>query len=236
MLWEETKPEQFVVPDDILDLSFKIDCPKIALDHAEDLSAALHQALPWFGEEDAAGLHLIHGASTGNGWQRPDAGSGEDFIYLSKRRARMQLRVPKERIDDSRELTGQTLQVGEYRIIVGTAETKPLTNIGTIFSRYIRLLPDEAEEDFMQRMLEQLRDMNIQVKKMMCGIGHQFQLQEGLVETVSLMLADLEPQESVRLQQKGLGDDQKRGFGLFIPHKGIKPVGNMEDQSHFSGT
>lgn len=236
MLWEDDKPESFVVPDDILDLSYKIDCPKIALDHAEALSEALHQALPWFGEEEQAALHLIHGASTGNGWQRPDGEAGDDFIYLSKRRARMQLRIPKERIDDARALTGQTLVVGEYTITVGSSEEKPLTSMGTLFSRYIRLLPGETEEAFMQRMLEELRNLDIRVKKMMCGIGHQFQLREGPVETVSLMLADLEPRDSVTLQQQGLGEDQKRGLGLFIPHKGIKPVGDMEEQSHFSGT
>ena len=95
MLWEEDKKQQpFVVSDDVADLSFKIECKQIALDHAFDLSEALRKALPWLAEEERAGVHMIHGASTGNGWQRPEESDGETFIYLS-RRSRMQIRLPK---------------------------------------------------------------------------------------------------------------------------------------------
>ena len=96
MLWEEDKKQkEFVVPDDVADLSFKLDCKRIALDHAHDLSEALHEVLPWLAEEDQAGVHLIHGASSGSGWQRPDE-EGEGFMHLS-RRSRMYLRLPKTR-------------------------------------------------------------------------------------------------------------------------------------------
>jgi CRISPR-associated protein Cas6 len=236
MLWQEDDDQQeFKVPDTIVDLSYKIDCRQIALDHAHDLSWALHQALPWLAEEDDAGVHLIHGASSGNGWQRPDESSPEDFIYLSKR-ARMQLRVPRERIDDAHELTGQTLQVGEYIVEVGKAEVKPLTSLGTLFARYVPIMPGEDEEAFLQRIVTEMRDMDVKVKKVLCGVGHAFQMPEGRVETVSVMVADLDPKASVTLQQKGIGEGRKHGFGLFIPHKGIKAVGEMSEKSHFAGT
>ena len=236
MLWQEDDDKQeFVVPDDIVDLSYRIDCKQIALDHAQDLSDALHQALPWLAEEDDAGIHLIHGASTGNGWQRPDENSGEDFIYLS-RRAKMQLRVPRHRIDDARELTGQTLQVGDYSLQVGESQVKPLTTLGTLFARYVPLLEDEGEEAFLERIVAEMRSMDVRVKKVLCGVGHSFQLPEGRVETLSVMVADLDPRGAVTLQQKGVGEGRKRGFGLFIPHKGIKAVGEMSEKSHYSGT
>ena len=38
------------------------------------------------------------------------------------------------------------------------------------------------------------------------------------------MVAELTPEHSIRLQQAGLGEGRKMGCGLFIPHKGIKPV------------
>lgn len=236
MLWQEDDDNQEVlIPDDIVDLSYRINCKQIALDHAHDLSQALHRALPWLADEDDAGVHLIHGASSGNGWQRPDETSSESFIYLSKR-ARMQLRVPRERIDEAQELTGQTLQVGDYPVEVGAAEVKPLTTLGTLFARYIPLLEGEDEEAFLARIVEEIRALDIKVKKVLCGVGHSFQLPEGRVETLSVMVADLDPRASVTLQQKGIGGGRKHGFGLFIPHKGIKPVGDMAEKSHFSGT
>ncbi len=236
MLWQEDDDKQeFVVPDDIVDLSFRIDCKQIALDHAHDLSQALHQALPWLADEDDAGVHLIHGASSGNGWIRPDESCGEDFIYLSKR-ARMRLRVPKARIDDAHGLIGQILQVGDYPVRVGKAEIKPLTTLGTLFARYIALLDGEDEEAFLARIVEEIRALEIKVKKVLCGVGHSFRMPEGRVETLSVMVADLDPRASVTLQQKGVGAGRKHGFGLFIPHKGIKPVGDLSEKSHFSGT
>ncbi|TNF38704.1 MAG: type I-MYXAN CRISPR-associated protein Cas6/Cmx6 [Gammaproteobacteria bacterium] len=236
MLWvEEDDQQEFELPDDIVDVSYKIECRQIAIDHAHDLSMALLQALPWLAEEADAGVHLIHGASSGNGWQRPDENSTDDFIYLSKR-ARMQLRVPKQRIEDAHKLTGQVLQVGDYAVEVGEAQIRPLTTLGTLFARYIPILEGEGEEAFLERIVSEMRAMDVKVKKVLCGVGHTFSLPEGRVETLSVMVADLDPRSSVKLQQKGIGEGRKRGFGLFIPHKGIKPVGDMSEKSHFSGT
>ena len=236
MLWEEDKKQQhYVVPDDIADLIFKIECQKIALDHAQSLSEALHQALPWLAEEPKAGVHMIHGASTGNGWQRPEEGDGEDFIYLSKR-SRMHLRMPKSRYEDVKALIGQTLDVGGYSVTVGDYQIRPLSPLGTLFARYIILEQGETEDQLVGRVAEEMKAMGIRLSKALCGIGHQFNLPQGRVSTMSLMVADLDPEEAVMLQQKGIGEGRKMGFGLFIPHKGIKPVGDMSEQSHFSGT
>lgn len=236
MLWEEDKKQQaFVVPDDVADLSFKITCKQIALDHAQDLSAALLQALPWLAEEALAGIHMIHGATTGNGWQRPEESGEDDFIYLS-RRSRMQLRLPKNRFSDAEQLVGQTLEVGGYTLTVGEYQIKPLSPLGTLFSRYLLLEEDETENQLIQRVASDMESMGIRLKKALCGIGHEFNLPEGRRRTMSLMVADLDPDEAVMLQQKGIGEGRKMGFGLFIPHKGIKPVGDMSEQSHFSGT
>jgi len=47
---------------------------------------------------------------------------------------------------------------------------------------------------------------------------------EGRIDTRSVMVADLQPESAVLLEQKGLGPGRKMGCGLFIPHKGIKAV------------
>ena len=85
MYWsdDDRKEPVFQVPDDIVDVSFAIKCPTIPLDHAHALSAELLEALPWLREERGAGVHLIHGAASGNGWFRPeDAEIGSDRYDL----------------------------------------------------------------------------------------------------------------------------------------------------------
>lgn len=235
MLWEEDKKNQpFVVPDDVADLVFKINCRQIALDHAHDLYQALEGVLPWLADEEKAGIHMIHGASTGNGWQRPEAGEGEGFIYLSKR-SKMHIRLPKERYEDVKALIGKTINVGGDDITFGEYQIKPFTPLGTLFSRYVILQENEEEDQLLRRVADEMKVMGIRLKKALCGTGGEFILPEGKVHTASLMVADLDPDEAVILQQHGVGEGRKMGFGLFIPHKGIKPVGDMSEQSHFSG-
>lgn len=235
MLWQEddVKPS-YVVPDDVVDVSFQIECKQIALDHAHDLSQALLEHLPWLAQEKESGVHLIHGASTGNGWVRPGEADDSDFIYLS-RRSRMQLRLPRERITEAEILLGKTLNVGGYPVQVGEYQIKHLTALGTLFSRYVLVETGEDEDQFMQRIAAEMNAMGIQVKKMLCGIGHTFNSPQGKLPTLSIMVADLDPEASVTLQRRGVGKGREMGFGLFIPHKSIKPVGDMADKTHFSG-
>lgn len=235
MLWEEDKKQQpFVVPDEVADLVFKIDCKQIALDHAYDLSQAILQELPWIADEEYAGIHTIHGASTGNGWQRPDDSDG-GFIYLSHR-SKMHIRLPKHRHDDAQTLVGKVLQVGDSQVKVGNYQLKAFSPLSTQFSRYVLLHENETEEQFIQRMVEEMAHLDIRLRKALCGTRHEFVTDKGKVQTVNFMVADLNPDEAVRLQKHGIGDGRKMGFGLFIPHKGIDAVGAGAEQTHFDGT
>src|SRR3989344_2402556 len=66
MFWQETKEnERYTVPDDIVDVVYSIDCRALPVDHAYALSRAIQRALPWFAEEESAGLHTIHLAESG---------------------------------------------------------------------------------------------------------------------------------------------------------------------------
>ena len=96
MYWqEEVNEQQFIVPDRVINLLFRIDCPTLPVDHAWGLSREIQRVLPWFGEEPTEGLHIIHGADSGNGWERPQA--SDDLLYLS-RRVKLVLRLPRARV------------------------------------------------------------------------------------------------------------------------------------------
>lgn len=228
MFWNESNSDKpYQVPDKVIDLAFKINCKCLPLEHAKQLSLAIHQALPWISDEEMAGIHLIHGAESGNGWQRPEDTSNE-VLYLS-RRTRMSLRLPKVRLDDAVKLTGQTLSIDDYKIEVGESAVKSLSTSSTIFSRYILSSNDESEDTFQRRMYDELINMGINVPKLLCGKTHILQGHDGELFTRSIMLAELKPDESVKVQEQGVGGGRKMGCGLFIAHKGIAPVKGVED-------
>ena len=57
MYWQEEKGEdEFVVPDDVVDLAFGIRCPELPIDHAQALADEIQRVLPWFGDEPGVGV------------------------------------------------------------------------------------------------------------------------------------------------------------------------------------
>ena len=234
MLWEDDDKQQKedTVPDDVVDLSFKINCRQIPTMHAYELAQALYGALPWLQEDPEIGIHQIHGAATGNGWERPPDG---ELMHLS-RRAKMHLRVPKDKIEDAKQLSGETLDIAGFPVEVGEACVKLLNPIQTIFARYL-IGPQETDEDaFVDWLVTELKQRDIHVRKLLCGIGHTVSTPEGEIETRSVMIADLDKSTSLSLQEIGVGPGRHLGCGIFLPHKGIRAVGETEDKSHFTGT
>lgn len=227
MFWEEDGPKTERLPDDTVDLLFSIDCRELPVDHAHDLSRALLRALPWLADEERAAVHLIHVAGSQNGWERPDPGQGQK-LCISKR-TKFTLRIPLERLEQAQALTGTELEIGGHPLRVGGSKVRPLSKLGTIFSRYLVSHPGEDENAFMQRMAGELREMGIPVKKALCGKETLLQTPDGPVHTRSLLLADLSPEHSLQLQRFGLGPHRLMGCGIFLPHKGIEPVKKLED-------
>lgn len=218
MYWQEDpQPSSTPVPDDVVDVVYAIRCTRLPVDHAQALSDAILERLPWFATETYAALHTIHVAESGNGWVRP-----EDFIHLS-RRTRLTLRLPKERVTDAQQLIGKTLSIEGNALIIGDTTLRPLSTITTIFARYVAT--DAADEQkFMADALQRLRELNIRPKKMLCGMENNVRTRAGDLSTRSLMLAELTPDESLNLQRHGLGSHRHLGCGVFIPHKDIQEL------------
>ncbi|MDH3694310.1 MAG: type I-MYXAN CRISPR-associated protein Cas6/Cmx6 [Gammaproteobacteria bacterium] len=226
--WQESdETPRHIADDSIVDLSFRIKCKTLPVDHAYHLSQAICAELDWIEQEPRAGIHLIHGAESGNGWQRP-ADTTQDILQLSKR-TRLTLRLPKESVSDAQSLSGKELGIDGHALAVGAATVKPLNNFDTIFARYVVTNEQLDEDQFSARVAAELEKMGVQIRKLLCGRTLQFQTSGQPVFVKSVMLADLEAHESLRIQQTGLGTHRIMGCGLFVPHKGIRPVHQLVD-------
>ena len=229
MYWQdqEEKKKEYVVPDDIVDVSFKVLCKQLPLDHAYALSQAIQNELPWIVDEPLAGVHLIHGAESGNGWIRPQE---PDAILNLSARTRFRLRLPKHRVAEACQLVGKELNVNNYKLILSKPQCKLLSTLTTIFARHIITENIEDEEAFLNHMAELLNNEGISVTKMMSGLVHVLRMPKQNLFTRSLMIDGLKVEESIYLQQHGLGEGRKIGCGLFLPHKGIDAVGEAQQK------
>jgi CRISPR-associated protein Cas6 len=61
--------------------------------------------------------------------------------------------------------------------------------------------------------------------KLVCGKRQSFAAGRREIVGFSLMLHDLKPEHSLRVQQLGLGDDRMLGCGIFVPHRSAAAVG-----------
>jgi CRISPR-associated protein Cas6 len=224
MYWQEDDSENpNEVPEDVVDVLFAVDCKRLPVDHAYALSAALKNALPWIADDPAVGVHTVHVAGSQNGWERPEHGTDRHLIL--SRRTKLAVRVPKARMDDLIEdLRGKTLDIAGCRLSVGEGKPRPLSKETTLFARYVVSRPGDDEDRFLTWAADELNGLGIRVRKALCGKETPLETPSGILPTRSLMLANLSPQESLRLQEQGLGPHRDMGCGIFIAHKGIDAV------------
>jgi CRISPR-associated protein Cas6 len=201
-----------------VDAAFAIECRSLPVDHAFALSEAVQAALPWFSGEPQAGLHTVHGAASGAGWQRPEGG---DALLQLSHRTRLVLRLPAGRLRDATALSGQTLDVAGFPMMVGRLTPRPLLRIASLFSRSVIFEGSDDETAFLASATAALGALGVEASTMLCGRDVTLGTPQRTYRTRSLMVTVGTPAQSLALQRQGLGEARKLGCGLFIPHKDV---------------
>lgn len=195
---------------EIVDVVFSLRGDTVAPDYADLLLQALLARLPWLADEEAAGVHGLSGVSP-----------GVRVLNLSHR-AKLTLRLPSDRVDAARALTGADLDLGGM-VEVGRATVRPLTPFKTLYSAFVTV--GEADEAaFFGICSAELKAAGI-VAELICGMPRHGAAGSDRWHGFSLMLHGLSEEHSLWLQREGLGFERKRGCGIFVPHKSIAAVG-----------
>ena len=226
MRWEEESNAEATAYDaSAIDVAFRLCGRWLPVDHASALRAAVVSILPWLEDEPGAGIHSIHGAASGNGWERPGSEPG-GMLNLS-RRTPLVLRVPVHRAGDADTLCGRRLDIGGCELTTGTRQRRELRPAGTVFARYV---VDEAggdEERFVEHVASELETRSVTARKLLCGRSHRIESAHGMLTARSLLIAELDHGESLAIQCSGVGPGRLLGCGLFVPHKDIGPARRM---------
>ncbi|GMR08213.1 MAG: type I-MYXAN CRISPR-associated protein Cas6/Cmx6 [Gammaproteobacteria bacterium] len=224
MYWEESQSQRDALPgDDVVDIAFAIQCRMLPVDHAYALSEALCRQLPWLPGETGAGVHHIYIPETGNGWSR-----GTELMHLSHR-TKLIIRVPGHRIDEAQQLTGTVLNVSGHEMTIKNGAIRRLSELSTLVSRFMVYQKGDNEALFQDNMASQLKHMGIRLRKMLPGRTNIIATPDGEVYTRSVMLAELDIDESIKLQQLGLGQHRRMGCGMFVPQRDIKELNDTEN-------
>ena len=196
---------------DMVDVAFSLRGGSIPADHGWHLFRRLAERLDWLEAEADAGVHPIRGSR---------AVAGE--IHLGAR-ARLMLRLPQVRAQQSFALSGACFDLGN-RVEIGSARLRPLFAHGTLYSQFVATgTPDEA--GFQRDVDRELHHAGIECK-VICGRMRRAQTPSAEIAGFSLMLHQLSPEHSLMMQAAGLGAGRKLGCGIFVPHKSAAAVGN----------
>ena len=193
-----------------VDVAFAMQGSSLPRDYAQGLSRSLGEHLPWLADDGAAGIHplkLVHGLQA---------------QALLSPRTRLLLRVPMRRWPELQTLSGAHLSVMGCSLTLGPPQIRPLLPHATLYA--YKVAANSADElAFMSGMQHELALLEIALAPV-CGKHQQFSVTGGLLNTFSLMLHGLQPEQSLRLQQRGLGPQRLLGCGIFVPHKSAAPV------------
>ena len=207
--WEAIKDFEHTAT--VADVQFELSAGEIPADHGVSLFEQLVKHLPWLGETAGVGVHPVHGAPTGR----------NDNLVIN-RRVKLTLRLPVDRLEDAEALTGAVLEVGAGPIKVGPLKTRPLVPYATLYSHFV-VMGSADEARFMAEARAEFDAMGVR-GGLIPGKRRRMRMPEGDVEGYSLMLHDISLQDSILVQERGLGRYRIYGCGIFIPHKSIKEV------------
>ncbi len=240
--WQE--PDELNIPESsaaVVDVLFNLIGRSLPVDHVAELAQAILTHVPWLANESCGGIHSIHVAGSQNGWERPTVNSNQPLML--SRRTKLIIRIPQVRAAALQAaLAHQTLTIANLPLTIGDSKTRLLSSETTLFARAVvdetlttalrsnsSLTIDQPETAFLDWAAGALTALNIHIRKALCGKLTMIGLSNGeQLATRSLLLANLSRDETLRLQQYGLGTHRMLGCGLFLPHKSIAALVKYE--------
>lgn len=190
-----------------VDLAFRLNGATVPVDHGYALYAALSRMLPEIHEARNVGVHPIRGIYGGNGELQL-----ADF-------SRLVLRLPDEEIRSYLKLAGKRLEVDEHSLSVGVPEIRMLLPVASLRARLVTIKGFLEEEDFLEAAKRQLEQLAVNGQAHL-GARRTFRIKDKQVIGFEMGVSQLTAEESLKLQEQGLGGRRKVGCGVFVPWRG----------------
>ena len=140
---------------------------------------------------------------------------------LLPKRAKLVLRLPQELANALSGLAQQQLRVAGSELRLGSCKSRPIQHYSTLHSQLVTGADDEVA--FVAEVESALAEMGVKAK-LICGQHRTLADAERTISGYSLVLHDLTPEGSLRVQYAGLGKERQFGCGVFIPYKVISSL------------
>ena len=187
-----------------IDLAFRLTGSAVPVDHGYALYAALSRILPDIHTAKDIGVQPIRGMYSGNG-----------ALHLTDF-SRLILRLPDEQIQAYLKLAGKRLEVDEHPLNVGVPEVRALRPVARLRARLVTIKGFLQEDEFLAAAKRQLGQLDIKGQAHL-GARRTFRVRDKQVVGFEMGVSQLTAEESLTLQEQGLGGRRKMGCGVFVP-------------------
>lgn len=187
-----------------IDLAFRLTGSAVPVDHGYALYAALSRILPEIHAAKDIGVQPIRGIYSGNG-----------TLHLADF-SRLILRLPDDQIQAYLKLAGKRLAVDDHPLSVGVPEVRTLRPVVRLRARLVTIKGFLKEDEFLAAAERQLAQFGINGQAHL-GTRRTFRVRDKQVVGFEMGVTQLTAEESLALQEQGLGGRRKMGCGVFVP-------------------
>jgi CRISPR-associated endonuclease/helicase Cas3 len=201
----------------MIELHFPVLGSTLPTDHAYALYAALSERIP-----------ALHDA--GIPWRVAGiAGhfAGQGLLQLEPGRSRLRFRLPAENIPVLLPLAGKALEIAGHRVRLGVPQVRPLIPAPGLLARVVTIKGFLEPALFLEAVRRQLDALNIQGepgipltktgKRKGLPHRHVLRIKDKQVVGFAVQVMALTAEESIRLQEAGIGGRGHLGCGFFVP-------------------
>ena len=194
-----------------IELAFPVIGKNLPIDHGYQLYSALKYRLMQLKDWDDISIKTISGKLDRH--KRNEI----NLTYRSK----LLIRLPAEKIPFVYSFSGKSLTIGKHKIRLGIPEMNFLQPKSKLRSHIVVISNYQEPDPFFQAAQRQLDELNIQAESKLIanqeGIPKRktIKVNQTLVG-FGLEITNLGEEDSLVLQEKGLGGKQKMGCGVFV--------------------
>lgn len=188
----------------------------IPADHGFPIYSAISRILPEWHEMEDFGIFPIAGIQIGN-----------RMMALTET-SRLSIRIDAERIGEILSLAGKSIGLGSTFLQIGVPTVHSLVPAGSLRCRLATIKGFMEPDEFIGAVRRQLDALGISPSVLIeTGKTRDLMIHDKRVVGFELFLYGLNEEESIRVQENGIGGRRKMGCGLFLPTQ-RKPHSNTE--------
>jgi CRISPR-associated protein Cas6 len=201
----------------MIDLHFPVIGTFLPTDHAYGLYSALTELIPTLHDGLVSWrVAGIAGHFAGNG-----------LLRLDSKRSRLRFRLAAENIPTLLPLAGKALAIAGHAIRVGVPWVRPLIPAPALIARTVTIKGFVEPGPFLEAVRRQLDALDVKGEAGIPltkhgkreGKPHRqvLRIKEKQVVAFAVQVTGLDGQESITLQEHGLGGRGRMGCGFFVP-------------------